>query len=221
MSKEFQKILIVEDHPTMIDGYKSILFSKMSPDHFVIDSAYNCESAFNYISNAVKPYDMVFLDLELPPYEAQRIKSGEELALLIQKKWPDTKILIMTSHVEAFLLYGILKKVNPDALLIKCDFNADELWTAYLKVSQGESYYTLTARKSLSEVGMKHSELDSYDRRIISLLAKGIKTKSIPEHLGISISAVDKRKHKIRLFFDLIKGNDEDIITEARKRGLI
>jgi len=221
MSKELIKILIVDDHPTMIEGYKSILNSNYPTDTLSISIAHSCEMAYHYITKINQPFDLVLLDLALPPYEPAKLASGEDLAVLIQKLWKETKIMMLTSHTEAFILYNLIKKINPEALLIKSDFKSDEFLKAFESVLQGQTYYSQTAQQSIKEVGANHFGLDSYDRRIISLLAKGIKTKSLPEHLGITISAIDKRKAQIKLFFDIQKGNDEDIITEARKRGLV
>jgi len=221
MSKELIKILIVDDHPTMIEGYKSILYSYYSPDNLSITSVHSCETAYLYITKINQPLDLILLDLALPPYEPAKLFSGEDLAVLIQKIWKKTKIMMLTSHTEAFILYNLIKKINPEALLIKSDFKSEEFLKAFEKVLHGQTYYSQTARQSIREVGANHFGLDSYDRRIISLLAKGIKTKNLPEHLGITISAIDKRKAQIKLFFDIQKGNDEDIITEARKRGLV
>ena len=221
MSKELIKILIVDDHPTMIEGYKSILYSYYSPDNLSITSVHSCETAYLYITKINQPLDLILLDLALPPYEPAKLFSGEDLAVLIQKIWKKTKIMMLTSHTEAFILYNLIKKINPEALLIKSDFKSDEFLKAFESALQGQTYYSQTAQQSIKEVGANHFGLDSYDRRIISLLAKGIKTKNLPEHLSITISAIDKRKAQIKLFFGIQKGNDEDIISEARKRGLV
>jgi len=213
--------LIVDDHPTMIEGYKSILDSNYQEGAIAITTAYNCEAAYHCITKTTDPYDIILLDLELPPYEPAKLFSGEDLAVLIQKLWKDTKIMMLTSHTEAFMLYNLIKKINPEAVLIKSDFKSDEFLNAFKSVMNGKTYYTNTARQSLKEVGMNHYALDSYDRRIISLLAKGIKTKNLPDHIGISLSAIDKRKAQIKDFFEIQKGNDEDVIREARKRGLV
>ncbi len=221
MSNELIKILIVDDHPTMIEGYKSILYSYYSPDTLSITIAHSCETAHLYITKSNQHFDLVLLDLALPPYEPAKLASGEDLAVLIQKLWKETKIMMLTSHTEAFILYNLIKKINPEALLIKSDFKSEEFLKAFEKVLQGQTYYSQTAQQRIKEDGANHFGLDSYDRRISSLLAKGIKTRNLPEHLGITISAIDKRKAQIKLFFGIQKGNDEDIITEARKRGLV
>ena len=215
------KILIVDDHPTMVEGYKSILNSRFPEEKLTVTTAYNCETAYNYITQAIHPYDIILLDLALPPYETANIFSGEDLAILIRKLYKDTKIMMLTSHTEAFILYNLIKKLDPEAVLIKSDFKSDDLLNAFTHIMNGGIYYTQTAKQSIKEVGMNHSALDSYDRRIISLLAKGIKTKNLPDHIGLSMSAIDKRKAQIKIIFDVQKGNDEDILREARKKGMV
>jgi len=215
-------ILIVEDHPTMIVGYKSILSTQFKQDDEVkIVTAFNCEMAYQKISAAIVPYDIAVLDMIIPPFEAMKLFSGEELALLLQQKMPYCKIIMSTSHTEAFVLYNLIKKVNPSGVLVKSDCNPEEFLLAIQKIRGGEKYFSVTAKLSIKEVHQENQYLDSYNRRIISLLAKGIKTKNLPQHLNISISAIDKRKSHIRDVFGIQKGNDEDIIREAKKRGLI
>jgi DNA-binding NarL/FixJ family response regulator len=214
-------ILFIDDHPTIIEGYKSILTEKYTSNQVQVAAAYSSEAGYEKLFQSNKIYDLVVLDIGLPAYATQRIESGEDLAFLIQKHYPQTKILISTSHLEAIILYNIVKKVNPDGLMIKSDFKSDEFISAIDKVLQGEIYYSQTVRNAIKEVAQHNDALDSIDRRIVSLLSKGIKTKSIPSHLGISLSAVDKRKAQIKDFFNIVKGTDEDIIREATKRGLI
>jgi two-component system, NarL family, response regulator NreC len=52
-------------------------------------------------------------------------------------------------------------------------------------------------------------------------LAKGVKTKNMPDILHLSQSAIDKRKVILKNILGIEKGNDEDILNEARKQGLI
>ena len=216
------KILIVDDHPTMVEGYISILQSHgLVTDQTSITSAYNCETAYNIITKSIYPFHMVLLDMNLPSFESEKMYSGEDLAQLIQENWPDSKIMMLTSHTETFLLFNLIKKINPHAVMVKSDFNSDELAVAFKKVLLGETYYTHTAQKSAKDVYVENNYLDAYNRRIITLLAKGIATKNLPDHLNITISAIDKRKAQIKDFFNISKGNDEDIIREAKSRGFI
>jgi hypothetical protein len=63
--------------------------------------------------------------------------------------------------------------------------------------------------------------LDDFNRQIITLLASGIQSKNLPNHINLSMSAIDKRKAQIKDFFCVQKGTDEDIIREAKKHGFV
>ena len=215
-------IIIVEDHPAMIEGYKSILSAQFKlEEEVILTTAFNCQMAYQKISTAIVPYDIALLDMIIPPFEAMKLYSGEDLALLLQEKMPLCKIIMSTSHTEAFVLYNLIKKVNPSGVLVKSDYNPEEFLLAIQKIIEGENYFSATAKLSIKEVHQGNQYLDSYNRRIISLLAKGIKTKNLPQHLNISISAIDKRKAHIKEVFGIQKGTDEDILREAKNRGFI
>jgi two-component system, NarL family, response regulator NreC len=222
MMKSLLHLLIVDDHPTMIEGYKSILSARYDlNDEINITTAYNCETAHQSITNATENFDIAIVDLILPPYELENLFSGEEVALLIQKMQPNCKIILSTSHTETFVLYNLIKKINPHGFLVKSDYTSEEFLVAMNDIIEGESYYSVTARQSIKEINLEDNYLDSYNRRIVSLLAKGIKTKNLPQYLNISMSAIHKRKAHIKQVFDVEKGTDEDIIREAKNRGFI
>lgn len=214
-------ILIIEDHPMMIEGYKNILSNSSLKTNICIKTASNCETAYLLITKSNLFFDIILLDLALPSFKAQNLHSGEDLAKLIRKQSVRTKIMMLTSHTEAFVIYQLSKNINPEGLLIKSDFNPEEFVFAFENVIAGGTYYSISARMGIKQVSKNHNYLDAYDRRIISLLSKGIRTKSLPDYLGITVSAIDKRKAKIREFFNLSKGSDEDIIRLAKEKGLI
>lgn len=215
------RILIVDDHFLMVEGYKSILAFNNSEHEISITTAYSCEEAFKCITHNSIPFDLVLLDLGLPPYKKEGLTSGKDLALLAKQYLPFAKIVFLTSHVEAFVLYDIIKEVNPSGLLVKSDFTANEFLTAFDSIVNNEVYYTTTVKQYLNDVKSSEVYLDNYNRQIISLLSQGIKTKSLPDYLPLSISAIDKRKALIKDYFNIDKGNDEDILRAAKKAGLI
>jgi two-component system, NarL family, response regulator NreC len=217
------KILMVDDHPSMIEGYKIILsYNELGYEVDTV-AAYNCKDAYDLLTNEEHPadFDVVFLDYSLPAYEEKHIKSGEDLAEVIKDKLPTCKIVMLTSHTEALLLYGIIKSVNPIGLLVKSDFTAEELLSAFDLIMNDKVYHSETVKENIKELLSKKIYLDNFNRQIISLLAQGVKTKSLPDHLNLSISAIEKRKVQIRDYFCVRKGTDEDIIREAKKLGLI
>lgn len=216
-------ILIIDDHPPIIEGYKSILsFNKSG---FVINAvaAHDCESAYKIIANTQNPifFDLIFIDLTLPPFLEKKLKSGEDLVPLARKYLPNSKLVILTSHSEKLVLSRLLEECKPDGLLLKNDITSEEFLNAFTAVIEGENYYSETVRKYRTTLGKTTKKLDPYNQQIIILLSQGVKGKSIQEQLHLSRSAIDKRKVQIKQFLDIDKGTDEDIIKAAKNLGLI
>jgi DNA-binding NarL/FixJ family response regulator len=118
-------------------------------------------------------------------------------------------------------LYEIHKYVNPIGILVKSDFTADELLLAFSKMNANEFYRSKTVQQSIKDFLATNFVLDELNRQIITLLAQGIKTKNLPNHINLTLSAINKRKAQIRVFFNLDDSSDENIINAAKKRGFI
>ncbi|WP_445453558.1 response regulator [Flavobacterium sp. 25HG05S-40] len=215
------KVLMVDDHPPIIEGYKSILSFNTYGYKLSTTAAYSCEAAFDAIVNSNTTFDIVFLDLTLPPYLEKGINSGEDLIPIVRKFQPDAKVIVLTSHSESIVLFKLLNEQKPDGLLVKSDFQADELLIAFHTIVQGETYYSQTIIRHQKNWEEKNKVMDNYNRQILLLLSQGIQTKSLPDLLHLSKSAIDKRKAIIKQIFGIDKGTDEDILREARKQGLI
>ncbi|HEY0046595.1 MAG TPA: response regulator [Flavobacterium sp.] len=216
MFKKNLKVLVVDDHQLMVEGYISIL--QRLDYNIEVMTANNCEAAEKQLRQIIC-FDIILLDRSLPSLDNQR--NGDDLALLAKQIMPDAKILILTSHSEGFALYSIVHKIKPDGLLVKCDFNGVELLDAVVRVLQGGTYKSSTVTKVLKGLTSKSTFLDNYNRQIVVLLSQGIKTKNLSEHIPLSNSAIDKRKVYIKEFFGLDKSSDEDIIKAAKKEGFI
>jgi two-component system response regulator NreC len=215
------QILMVDDHPPIIEGYKSILAYNSFGYKLNTTAAHSCEEAYNSIFKIKHPLDIVFLDFTLPPFFEKNINTGDDLIPVVREQHPNAKIVILTSHYESIILYKIIKQHNPDGLLIKSDFQAPELIKAFDIIVKGGTYFSKTVVNHQKSWGEKNKVLDSYNRQILSLLAQGVKTKSLPDLLHLSKSAIDKRKAILKQLLGIDKGNDEDILKEARKQGLI
>jgi DNA-binding NarL/FixJ family response regulator len=166
-------------------------------------------------------FDVVFLDVTLPPYKEQNLESGEDLARLVKNHLPTAKIVMLTSHVESLVLYKILKDCNPNGLLVKSDILPEEFLKAFDEIVRGENYYSPTVTQQKQDLILSPKMLDSYNMQIILLLSQGIKTKNLQDYINLSQSAIEKRKSIIKIFFGIERGTDEDILREARNLGLI
>lgn len=216
-------ILMVDDHPAILNGYLSVLQFNDKDIELNAKLSHSCEDAFNIITKKenLNFFDVIFLDRSLPPYPEQKIKYGEDLAILAKTHQPKAKIILLTAHTEAFIIYDILHKASPNGLIIKSDATGDVLLDAFHDIIDGKTYHSESVTDSIKELLVREDYLDSINRQIIILLAQGFKNKTIANQLGLSDSAVEKRKSKIKEFFLINKGTDEDLINEARKLRFI
>lgn len=184
MNTKQVNIFMVDDHPMMIEGYKSILSFNNLDVEINVTPAHDCKEAVEIIDKTTDIYefDIVFLDLSLPPY--QNIQSGEDLAYIIKKKFPVIKIVILTSHAESFLLYDLKKRIEPHGILVKSDFTAEELITAFENIIQGQKYESKTVKEGIEELLSERNNifLDELNREIVIHLSKGILTKNLPQY---------------------------------------
>ena len=218
-----KKILIVEDHPSMITAYQTILSHNRLGHHLDFYSAKNCESAYECISNKINtiPFDLVMLDYSLPTFPDKDIFNGGDLAILVHKYIPSAKTLIITSHFESVILYNIYQKTKVNGILVKTDFDDEELLLAYEKVMAGENYFSKTAKQAKTERLLAEGHFDTVDRQIITLISNGCQIKTIATTIKVSEDTVKKRKSKIKDILGIDKGNDEDILRECRLLRMI
>ena len=219
------KILMIDDHPMIIEGYQNTLqFTKKETQELFIDIANNCDEAISYINRSIKneyPYDMLFIDISLPPSSDGSMSSGEDLAEYVRKTLPHAKIVILTMFNESFRIHNIIKNINPDGFLIKSDLTSSELASAFQVVLNNPPFYSGTVNSHIRKTIASDIVIDEKNRKILHLLSQGVKTKNLAAHLDISLSAVEKRKKHLKELFLVEDGQDETLLNEARKKGFV
>ncbi len=215
-------ILIVDDHPFIIQAYKNAL-DKYSQQGYEFDvtQANNCKSGYENIAEGQKTFDVAFFDISMPEYPEKGIYSGEDLAILMKKEMPNCKVILLTMHTELLKINNIIKNINPNGLIIKNDLTFDELIFAFDKIINNESYYSQTVIKLVGQAQYNNIELDAFDKQILFHLSKGVKTKDLPQYIPLSLSAIEKRKLNIREILEVKGGSDIDLINEAKTKGVI
>ncbi|PIF61517.1 MULTISPECIES: response regulator [unclassified Flavobacterium] len=222
-STKKNNILIVDDHPFIIEGYKNAI-TRYNPDEFefFITQAKDCESAYGIITNPdALLFDIAFLDISMPPYEEKNIYSGEDLARLISEFMPNCKIILLTMYTELLKIKTIIKTINPNGLVIKNDLTFDELLFAFDKVIKNEKYYSQSVLKMLSQSEEDSIEIDQFDKEILFHISKGTKLSDIPQYIPISLGAIERRKIKLKELLKIEEGSDIDLVREAKSKGLL
>ena len=216
-------ILIVDDHPFIIEGYKNAI-TRYNPDEFefFITQAKDCESAYGIITNPdAVLFDIAFLDISMPPYEEKNIYSGEDLARLISEYMPKCKIILLTMYTELLKIKTIIKTINPNGLVIKNDLTFDELLFAFDKVIKNEKYYSQSVLKMLAQSEEDSVEIDQFDKEILFHISKGTKLSDIPQYIPISLGSIERRKINLKELLKIEDGSDIDLVREAKNKGLL
>ena len=217
-------ILMVDDHPIIIEGYQNVLMATKEEDQtLLVDTANNCDTAVIMIERASKAihYDVCFFDISLPGSEDGKYTSGEDLALLAKKLLPKAKIVILTMFNESFRIHNIIKEIDPDGFLIKSDLTSMELADAFQQILKSPPYYSNTVNNFVKKSFTSEIYVDDINRKILHLLSQGVKTKSLNEYINLSTSALEKRKKQLKFLFSVEDGKDESLLREAREKGYL
>ena len=222
--KVIQKnILIVDDHPFIIDGYKNAI-TRYKPDlyEYSFTQGKDCMTGYNIITDPkTLAFDVAFLDISMPVYEEKGIHSGEDLAKLIMKYMPDCKIILLTMYTELLKIKNIIDTINPAGLVIKNDLTFDELLFGFDIVLKDEIYYSHSVIKMANQDNKDIDGIDQFDKLILFHISKGTKTKDINQYIPISLHAIEQRKVNLKHLFKIEDGSDIDLIKEAKIRGII
>lgn len=216
-------ILIVDDHPFIIQGYKNAI-TRYNPNEFefFITQANDCKSAYEIITNPENlVFDIAFLDISMPSYEEKGIFSGEDLAKLLNEYMPNCKVIMLTMYTELLKIKNIIDTINPKGLVIKNDLTFDELLFGFDKIINNETYYSQSIQKMINQAHQEVVEIDLFDKQILFHISKGTKIEEIPQYVTISLKAIEKRIVYLKKLLSIKDESDIELIKEAKNRGLL
>lgn len=220
------KVLLIDDHPIILEVYKTALQEAsliIENTTFEIETAQNPDEALEKIvfSSKIKNYDIIFLDMKLPPSKDEEILSGEDLGLKINELSPNSKIIVSTTFNDNYRVQNILRNVNPDGFLIKNDIDTEELIEAIKAVISDPPYYSKSVLKLVRKQMSSDYLLDRIDRQLLYELSIGTKMKDLPNILPMSMAGIEKRKRQLKEIFDVQDNEDRELILKAKEKGFI
>lgn len=219
-----RKVLVAEDHETAnISVQKALEELRVE----TIDHVYYCDDALAKIEHAQKTtqsYDLLITDLIFEEdYRAQKISGGAALIAAARQIQPDLKVLVFSAETKPAVVDSLFRNLEIDGFVRKARNDAKELHAAFEKISGNQRHYP----KHILEFA-KHQNAHSftdYDITIISLLAKGMPQKNIPQYLQDNnvkpsgLSSVEKRFNQMRNVFEFT--NNEQLVAFCKDMGII
>jgi DNA-binding NarL/FixJ family response regulator len=190
------RILIIDDHPLVIDGIKTMLKDET---YFHIEAAAKTGKEALYYLDGSSP-DIILLDINLPD------TNGLKLCELIRAKNKTVKIIGLTYVNEAGIITQLIKR-GANGYLLK-NMEREELILAMNQVMDGIIYLSKAANEKiiqqLQPYDLSKNNIPAFTRRekeILTLLAEGLTSQEIAARLYLSNYTVDThRKNMLQKF---------------------
>ena len=181
MNKRPIRVLLVDDHAVVRSGLAAVLASL--EDMQLAGEAGNGQDAIRFCER-VKP-DVILMDLVMP------VMDGVAATRTIHERWPDIKIITLTSFGDKDLVEGVLK-AGAISYLIK-SISALELADAIRGAMAGKSSLSPEAAQVLMQNLKEPSStftLTEREHEILALMVSGLGNNEIAERLIVSRSTV-------------------------------
>lgn len=188
-------ILIVDDHPLVRDGIKTMLKDETSFQ--IVGSSKTAVEALDFLTGETP--DIILLDISLPDMD------GLQLCEKIRVKNKHSKIIGLTSTNEASIITGLLQR-GGNGYVLK-NMERSELIESMHTVLNSKVYLSTAANDKVLEQFQRGKPSDNSivltrrEKEILLLLADGLTGPQIAERLFLSPLTVEThRKNLLRKF---------------------
>jgi len=205
------KVLLADDHPLVRFGIKT--YFECCDDIILVGEAENGKKVLEICEKRMP--DVVLMDLKMPKLD------GIETSSAIQKKWPDIKIIILTSFIDKELIQSSLK-AGASSYLLKNE-PANRIVEVIKDTYQGKSNLSPEATKiivsELKNPSYKRFKLTFKEKKVLSLMSEGLSNKEIANRLTLSTSTI--QFHITNILSKLGTSNRTKAIYIALKQKLL
>jgi len=181
------KILIIDDHPMVRKGIKSML--ELEEVSYMIYEAGNSKETFDVLRK--EKIELVIVDLNLGS------ENGLDIIYKSKEIRKEAKFLILTSFMsEADFLRG--EDMGLDGYILKDAF-VEDITYAINSITRGKKYYdpSIVSYKNKSANNALTEDLTLREREVLIELCKGLSNQEISRNLFISESTVKKHVSSI------------------------
>ena len=205
------KVIVVEDHPIMVEGLKNIL--RNDPTISVVGDFGNGKSVLQALEK--QQPDVILMDVNLPD------TSGINLTMEIKKKYEDIKIIALSIHDEQPVIHSMLK--NGASGYVLKNALGNEIIRAINAVMDGEEYLCSSTREALKNADMELLKaiprITRREKEILQLIGKGLTTIQIAEQLFISTHTVESHRKNLMEKFGV--NNTTSVVKLAAEYKLL
>jgi len=201
------KILIVDDHPVLASGLKTLMSDyKFCSDADIAATGKEC---IRYLIS--RKYDLILLDINLPD------TSGIDLCGTINTEYPGTKILALTSFGE----YTCVNKMmaNGASGYILKNAMPEEIIKGVETVMNGEIFLCHEVDVLMKKKSENHVFLTRRETELLKLITEGFTNQEIAEKLFLGAETV--KSYRKNLLFKLNVKNTAALVKLALEEKLV
>ncbi len=182
-----QRILLVDDHEVVRLGLKSLLEHHSQFD--VVGEASTAREAIEMVSNTHP--DVVVMDIRLPG------TSGIEACEEITERFPETKVIMLTSYAEDEMLFSAIR-AGASGYVLK-QIGGEDLVRALEAVSRGEAMLDPTVTQRVfqevrravkEEEASAFAHLSQQEKHVLLLVSEGKTNREIAKALYLGEGTV-------------------------------
>jgi DNA-binding NarL/FixJ family response regulator len=201
------KILIVDDHPILADGLKT-LFSefKLCINPEIAASGKECLSKLSF-----SEYDILLLDINLPDI------SGIDLCEKIHSTYPALKIMALTSYSEFTCIDTML--ANGASGYVLKNSMPEEIIKGVETIMEGEIFLCHEVDILMKKETGKHVYLTRREKDLLRLITEGFTNQEISEKLFLGSETV--KSYRKNLLFKLNAKNTATLVKIALEQKLV
>jgi DNA-binding NarL/FixJ family response regulator len=219
-----KKVLIVEDHESANISVQKTLEEMGIGDP---DYVYYCDDALVKLGKAKEggdPYDLLITDLYFDvDHRPQKIKDGASLIHAVRLVQPELQVLVFSAEGKVTVIEPLYTKGNIDGYVRKGRNDAKELKVAMGQIAGKERYFPRFYIHAIRQENVH--DFTTFDIKIISLMAAGMRQKDIPAYLEknqikpAGLSSVEKRLNLIREALNF--SNNEQLVGYCKEMGIV
>ena len=202
------KILIVDDHPMVVEGLKSLLTDVEGIT--VVGTASNAFDTIAFLKN--NEADVAFLDINLPDI------SGIDLCKKIKEQFPEVKSLALSTFSERAYVSRMIQN-GACGYLIKSS-SKEEILEAIRQVQAGGYYMNVNFDQNTTSSTPKNIPfLTRREKEVLALIAEGLTNPQIADQLFVSVTTVNTHRANLLMKFEV--SNTASLIKVAAGLGLV
>ncbi|MDR6456930.1 DNA-binding NarL/FixJ family response regulator [Chryseobacterium vietnamense] len=210
MENEKINIVIVDDHPIVIEGLRMML--KSQPFFNVAGSFASGAETLSFIRSEM--VDIVLLDITLPD------SNGTELCREIKKISPNTSVIMFSNRSERSIIMQSIQN-GASGYLLK-NTSIDDLVIGIRGALSGDIVFCNETKQIISLPSQTHlpvPRLTKREKQILQMVAQGKTSNVIAEELFLSPLTVDT--HRKNLLQKFQAKNSTELINLALQQRLI